>query len=125
MSYIESGMDFAPLFTNPEFASFYIEKSYFLRDTKNLKSVEFVTIESNNVHFIEAKNSVPRMRDYFFLELYEKFYHSLNLIATNELNSGNFSNVDLPENFNTAIRNRKVIFVLVVPEIAKHKKWVA
>ena len=95
MSYIESGMDFEPLFTNPEFASFYIEKSDFHKNSKNLKSVEFVTIETKNVNFIEAKNSVPQIRDKFLLELYEKFYHSLNLIATNELNTGNFTNIEL------------------------------
>ena len=39
MSYIESEMDFEPLFTNPKFSNFHIEKSDFHQDTKNLKSV--------------------------------------------------------------------------------------
>jgi len=37
------------------------------------------------------------------------------------LNTGNFANIDLPENLNTVIRNRKIIFVLVVPTIPREE----
>ena len=57
--YIESGMDFSPLFENDN--SFYIEKSHFLHKLGDgIKSVEFVSLmPGKRLYFIEAKSSAP------------------------------------------------------------------
>lgn len=109
MDYIESAMDFAPLFNSPNKHTFYIEKSEFYNKTKNLKTVEFVTIELDDIHFIEAKKSVPRDLSIFCEKIYEKFYHSLNLMVTNELGVGKYEATDLPANFEELFKNVKLI----------------
>ena len=114
MSYVESDMDFSPLFENSSMHSFYLEKSDFYKQTADLKTVEFVTIDTDAVHFIEAKRSVPREMADFCEDIYEKFYHSLNLMVTNELGTGKYKAEDLSEHFNELFKNRQVIFILIV-----------
>ena len=122
MDYVESDLDFSPLFNHLDKKSFYIEKSSFHDKSKNLKTVEFITIDGEKVYFIEAKRSVPREATAFCEEIYEKFYHSLNLIVTNELKTGKFANHDLPEGFKDVFANRKIIFVLIIPSIPEEHR---
>lgn len=122
MDYIESDMDFAPLFNSPSKHTFYIEKSAFYKKTTNLKTVEFVTIELDDIHFIEAKKSVPRDQvdlSVFCETIYEKFYHSLNLMVTNELGVGKYEATDLPNNFEALFKKRQVNFILIINGMPK------
>ena len=59
MEYIESGMDFSPLFESNN--TIYIEKSIFLNKLGNgVKTVEFLTLmPGKKLYFVEAKSSAP------------------------------------------------------------------
>ena len=96
-NFVESGMDFAPLFCNPEYESFYIEKSddYQSLNSKSngIKSVEFLSRRGNNFYFIEAKESFVNINkaenlekaQCDFQDLYSKFHHSFLLFISKEL----------------------------------------
>ena len=93
----ESNMDFEPLFKNPAYEAFYIEKSSDYQEmnqkSSGVKSVEFLAKRKNEFCFIEAKETFANMDDIknpIKLEdecnkLYEKFHHSFLLFASKEL----------------------------------------
>jgi len=91
MKYIESGMDFKPLFTSATFQSFYIEKSELYRKIKSeaVSSVEFIAIKNGDFYFIEAKSSFPysNIEDIEKEEqmLYDKLQHTLDLFIAHYL----------------------------------------
>ena len=91
MEYIESGMDFKPLFTSATLQSFYIEKSELYQKIKSdsVKSVEFIVVENQAFYFIEAKSSFP-FRNIVDVEkeeqiLYDKLHHTLDLFVAQKL----------------------------------------
>ena len=63
----ESGMYFCPLFNNSDITTFPIEKSGFYTKPTNRKSfkgvkvVEFLSLKDDNLYFIEAKESTPKV----------------------------------------------------------------
>jgi len=119
-----SGMDFTPLFTSLNRYSFYIEDSSFFDKTQNLKTVEFVTIEElgekSGIYFIEARKSIPQDRDEYYEEMYYKFYHSINLLLSNLLEIGRFAKHDVLEgDFKNHFRDKKIVFILIIPAIPK------
>ena len=60
MDYIESDMNFTPLFSLKQFRSFYLEKSplYTALSPHGVKTVEFITAKGNQLYFIECKQEV-------------------------------------------------------------------
>ena len=129
MSYIESCMDFSPLFAQEN--SIYIEKSNFReRLGAGVKSVEFVTIRDSKLYFIEAKRSAPNPKNLksklniaeYCQDLLEKAQHSLDLLASKELDFNKDLDEEFPGCFNEKkLVDYKIIFLLVIN--GHEKEW--
>ena len=127
MNYMESGMDFSPLFTKEK--SIYIEKSSFLSGIgKGVKSVEFITLLGGKLYFIEAKGSAPNPKNpegkdnvlKYCQELLEKMQHSLDLFVSREIGVNEDSGSEFPNCFDeNRLANCKIVFMLI---IRGHKK---
>lgn len=130
MSYLESGMDFSPLFNNPDYKSFYIEKSndYKCLKPDGVKSVEFLSIHGDSLCFIEAKTTFANINrvenaekiQTDFQELYNKFHHSFLLFASKELKISSPS-TNFPFLGEGILETHKLKFYLVIKE--SEKDW--
>ena len=124
MDYIESDMDFSPLFYKNN--SVYIEKSKFLQALgEGIRTVEFLSImPGNKLYFIEAKSSAPNpdnKADFnkYCDELLEKFQHSLDLFVSKELGINKDFAMEFPDLFiRSEFAEYHIILLLV---IRKHK----
>jgi len=131
MDYIESGMDFSPLFTSEEFQSFYIEKSNLYQNIKNdsVKSVEFIVIKNQEFYFIEAKSSFPANESSKDEQiLYDKLHHTLDLFIAQNLGLANHTKSEISEEFGDKsvlgkdISKFKLHFYLIMSEKFE-EKW--
>ena len=121
MSFVESGMDFSPLFEQG--LSVYIEKSNLYQNLRgnSVRSVEFISLRSGNrLCFIEAKSSFANIRnkDDFIInvsEILDKFQHSLQLYVSYNLGIHSDTYSEFPPSFNdVAFPQWKIIFLLVI-----------
>ena len=117
--YIESGMNFAPLFEKDN--SFYIEKSKFLKKLGDgVKTVEFLSLmPGKKLYFIEAKSSAPNPGNgddfnEFCWELHEKFQHSLDLFVSEKLKVNIDSDDEFPGYFREKFCEYRIIFLLII-----------
>jgi len=128
MEYIESGMDFSPLFIHDN--SIYIEKSMFRKKLDvGVKTVEFISLQSKHkLCFIEAKTSAPNPNNpdnkdnvnNYYQDILEKIQHSLDLFVSKEVCINEDSENEFPAQLaNVKIAEQKIIFILV---IKNHKK---
>ena len=127
MDYVESGMDFSPIFQKNN--SVYIEKSKFLGNLgEGIRTVEFLSImPGNKLYFIEAKSSAPNPDNKvdfnkYCDELLEKMQHSLDLYVSKELGVNKDSAMEFSGGFRELeLAEYKIVFLLV---IRKHKtEW--
>ena len=122
--YIEYSMDFAPLFDNSEYESFYIEKSPIYGAIRNqrVSSVEFVVKRNSRLSFIEAKNTFKKAsHEEFEKDLqstYDKFVHSFFLFTSQRLGLG--KNMDEAFNIISITPVERVVFLLVINEHEHH-----
>ena len=126
MDYIESGMDFSPLFTGKNSdKSIYIEKSIFLKKAgEGVRTVEFVTLRrKNELQLIEAKTTAPNLNtpgnneniNMYYQKIVEKVQHTIDLLASKEIGIRQDSAGEFPECFNSSIFvNTKMIFLLII-----------
>ena len=120
MDYIESGMDFSPLFENGK--SVYIEKTQFRKSMgQRVRSVEFISLfPGNKLYFIEAKTSVPDPNNSgensrFYKELLEKMQHSLDSFISREIGVNEDVSSEFPECFNEyRLANCEIKFLLII-----------
>ena len=117
--YIESQMDFSPIFENSY--SIYIEKSQiFAKFGDGVKSVEFLTLlPGKKLYFIEAKSSAPNPdngEDFkvYCEELLEKFQHSIDLFASKELGVHRDSESEFPDDFKEGFHEYRLYFLLII-----------
>ena len=130
IDYIESKMDFSPLFIGDN--SIYIEKSQFrLKQCKGVRTVEFITVHAKNkLIFIEAKETAPnpnnpkskeRIVEYYQI-LSEKIQQSLDMFVSKEVNVNLDVHNEFSKCFNkTKFTDYKLIFMLVIRN--HEKKW--
>ena len=102
--YVESGMDFLPLFEKG--TTFYIEKSRFLKGLGDgVRTVEFLSLAPvRKLLFIEAKSSAPNpdnKGDFnkYCEDLLEKVQHSIDLFASKELEVNKDIEKEFPDCF--------------------------
>jgi len=123
MEYIESGMDFSPLFAHDN--SIYIEKSHFRnKKCKGVKTAEFITFLPNNkLYFIEAKASAPKGDSVeFYQDLIDKACNSLNMFLSMKLGINVDEDNEFPDNIANAVPNDcKLVFLLIVKN--SNKDW--
>ena len=117
--YIESDMDFLPLFN--EGNSFYVERSQLLSKLGDgVKSVEFMALmPGRKLYFIEAKSSAPNPdnKDDFCkycVEMLEKVQHSIDLFASKELEVNKDFEEEIPECFNEKFIDYRLFFLLII-----------
>ena len=135
MDYIESDMDFSPLFSSEEYQSFYIEKSdlYKKISSNAVKSVEFIATKNQEFYFIEARSSFPRTKNSGNVEkeeqiLYDKLHHSIDLMVAKMVGvkkhlKHNFSNeLGCPDVLDKNLSDHKVFFFVVMNEKFK-EEW--
>lgn len=124
-AYLESGMDFSPLFNHSDYESFYIEKSadYDCLKTSGVKSVEFLSKRKDTLCFIEAKTTFANLNkaenlekiQSDFQELYDKFCHSFLLFVSKELKISSTS-TDFSFLNRSILETHKLKFYLVIKE---------
>lgn len=131
-SFVESGMDFTPLFNNSDYKSFYIEKSidYQMLNKKSngVKSVEFLSKKGNSFYFIEAKETFADVEkadnlekvQSDFQDLYDKFHHSFLLFISKELKIKSAS-TDFAFLNQNMLQNHKIKFYLIIKD--SEKMW--
>jgi len=100
--YIESNMDFTPLFNSDKYRAFYIEQASLYKDLDSVKSVEFIATHRKKVYFIEckernyetSKDSITIMDDLKLnpQDLYTKLHHSIDLFVARQLKIGKHTN---------------------------------
>ena len=120
MEYIESNMDFSPLFEKNN--SIYIEKSQiYKRLGEGIRSVEFITLKPNKkLYFIEAKSSSAKPDNKVDFnddcnKILEKIQHSLDLFISKEFEINKDLGNEFPICFNENNFNEyKIIFLLII-----------
>jgi len=123
--YIESGMNFIPLFINNN--SLYVEKSQFYKNLgEGVRTVEFICLkQSNKLYFIEAKNTAPKpsnKEDFtkYCDEQLHKMQHSMDLFISREVGVNKDFGNEFPDCFiGKKFSEYKIIFLLI---IKNHKK---
>jgi hypothetical protein len=129
MNYIESSMDFSPLFKCAK--TIYLERSkYYKSFSGNIRSVEFITMQKHNkLIFIEGKSSSPKpdqnnkhkMKE-FMDPIIEKFLHSYHLFLSTMLHI----NIDIYNEFPKCMfenykSDTKIVFLLILN--GHEEKW--
>jgi len=132
-NYIESGMDFSPLFDSKRFQSFHIENSTLYQRLKaeGVKTVEFVSIKGEEFYFIEAKSSFPDTTNLKSKEkikencqqLYNKLHHSLDLIIAQKMGIKKHEDDESIKTFSESFLNYKIIFLVVMGQSQKTGEW--
>ena len=80
----ESEMSFCPLFNSKNIESIYIEKDALYKCLGDgVDSVEFLSLKGNNLHFIEAKGTIPRKTE---IKKPARMYKERELKPYNEAN---------------------------------------
>jgi len=141
MVYIESGMDFTPLFDTDKSKVFYIEKSDLYQalnqGQEGVKSVEFVMKKGRKIQFIECKGSFPNSANPEKKEeieiqcqkLYNKLHHSLDLLLAKQVGISKHLNYEFakelgnPEVLDVNLSGTKIIFLVVMGKNEKTKEW--
>jgi len=133
-TYVESGMDFRPLFhEGAEYDSFYIEKSDWYKSLKDdgVKTVEFISNKNQHFYFIEAKGSFPNVNnpgkekdiEENCQMLSDKLHHTLDLIVARRLKVQRHLGYEESEALDADFSSRKLIFLLVMGQNEKTKIW--
>jgi len=139
MDYIESGMDFTPLFETDKSQIFYIEQSDLYKKIKSdgVKSVEFVMNKGRKIYFIECKPSFPNSTNpdkeeeinLRCQDLYDKLHHSLELLLAKQTGIPKHQRHELPnelgnvETLSTKLSDNKIFFLVIMGQNKKTSEW--
>ena len=139
MKYIESGMDFTPLFESDKSQIFYIEQSDLYKRMKSngVKSVEFVMSKGRKIYFIECKPSFPNISNpdkeeeinLRCQELYDKLHHSLDLLLAKQVGVPKHQAQKFPaelgniEALSTQLADNKIFFLVIMGQNEKTGEW--
>lgn len=122
---LESGLNFGEY---TETNLFYVEKSTIYQSLGDgIRTVEFALYKDNVILIIESKSSSPKPNnlydfDAFINEIYEKFFHSIDLYFAIVLGRLDDNKKDMPDNFKKADYSITKIKLLLV--INGHKiEW--